>query len=99
MKPPKTWPEEVLPEEQLERARRTPIFTQGILAEPWRVCCATESTNHGNCPNPVEWAVNINDREMWLCNRCHQNVKDGAYGKNLKILAEINLLAIRQPSG
>jgi ribosomal protein L37AE/L43A len=49
--------------------------------------CAVLS-DHGNCPRLVAWAVNINDNEMWLCDRCYQNVKDGVYG-HIPILAAI----------
>ena len=51
--------------------------------------CAWVSERHGNCPEPVAWAVNLNDREIWLCERCYQNVKAGAFGPQCHISAEI----------
>ena len=51
--------------------------------------CACVSEVYANCPDPVAWGVNLNDEEMWLCERCYQNVKAGAYGSSIKVLAAI----------
>ncbi len=53
--------------------------------------CACRSERHGYCPEPVAWAVSLNDNEIWLCERCYQNVKSGAYGDGLKMLAAVPL--------
>ena len=54
-----------------------------------RPACACSSEKHGDCPDPVAWAVKLNDNEMWLCQRCYDNAKAGAYGPKVKILAAI----------
>lgn len=54
--------------------------------------CACVSDKYGHCPEPVAWGVNINDKEMWLCERCYKNTKAGAYGPRVKILAATSKL-------
>lgn len=51
--------------------------------------CACVSNKYGHCPELVAWAVNLNDKEIWLCERCYKNAKAGAYGPTVKILAEV----------
>jgi hypothetical protein len=53
--------------------------------------CAVEHAVHGNCPEPIAWAVNINDKEMYLCEKCHGNVLAGAFGPSIKVLAAVNI--------
>lgn len=50
-----------------------------------RCACRSETQN---CPNPIAWAVNINDKEMWLCEKCYNNVLAGAY-QQCKLLVAI----------
>lgn len=53
--------------------------------------CACKSEQHGNCPHPVAWAVNLNDNEMFLCERCFANAQIGTFGPSVKILAAIRI--------
>ena len=70
---------------------QTAVLRSGDLFGDGRPQCACVSEKYGNCPEPVAWAVNLNDNEQWLCERCYQNVKAGAYGPRVKILAAIPL--------
>ena len=54
--------------------------------------CAVRNEKFGGCPETPAWAVNINDDELFLCERCYSNVK-GAYPR-LRMLAEIPLSGI-----
>lgn len=58
-------------------------------------CASFSDTFKCHCPRDVKWAVNINNNEMFLCDRCYTAVKAGAF-KNLKIFAEINVDKFRK---
>jgi hypothetical protein len=57
--------------------------------------CAFVSELYGNCPEPVAWAVNLDDNEQWLCERCYRNVKTGRFNGKLKMLAAAPVSHIR----
>ncbi len=59
------------------------------LFAPDKPQCALVSERYGNCPEPVAWAVNINDDEMWLCEKCYRFVE--RHGRD--VIPPLNLLA------
>ena len=53
--------------------------------------CHFKDQDKNHCPNQPYWAVNLNQDEVFLCDRCYGNVKKGVYGKNVILLAAIIL--------
>jgi len=47
-------------------------------------CDVKSAYGKGNCPDPVSHTVIHHGRQLYLCERCFQNVLLGAYGKELQ---------------